>query len=43
MTDTGLGRVVPNLMEMDTFPCCSRLMCASSGVLSGVRSKARRV
>ena len=43
MTDTGWGRAVPNLMEMDTLPCHSRLMRASSGVLSAVRSKARRV
>ena len=43
MTDTGWGRAVPNLMEIVTFPFQSRLMRASSGVLSGVRSKARRV
>ena len=43
MTDTRWGRAVPNLMEMDTLPCRSRLMRASSGVLSAVRSKARRV
>ena len=26
MTDTGWGRAVPNVMEMDTLPCHSRLM-----------------
>ena len=36
MTDTGLGRAVPNFMEMDTLPFHSRLMRASSGVLSAV-------
>ena len=43
MMDTGWGSAVPNLMEMDTLPCRSRLMRASSGVLSAVRLKARRV
>ena len=41
--NTGWGWAVPNVMEMDTLPCHSRLMRASSGVLSAVRSKTRRV
>ena len=43
MTDTGWGRAVPNVMETATLPCRSRLMHASSGVLSAGRLKARRV
>ena len=43
MTDTGSGRAVPNFMETVTFSCHSRLMRASSGVLSGVKSKTSRV
>ena len=43
MMDTGWGRAVPNLMEIDTLPCRSRLMRESSGVMLAVKSKARRV
>ena len=37
MTDTEWGRAVPNVMEMDTLPCRSRLICASSGVLTNFK------